>query len=124
MTKYEVIFYICCGSLLLFLTNAEFQNIVWEFGYFYSYRVAWLFVAYLMYERSKNLYEEKISNRLKILFFGLLGWEGLATYSWSLANSELVLKLLLIFVLSLIGSLFFFVDKNGINESRKQRHRK
>lgn len=123
MTRYEWIFCLAFGSVMLFLVNANFQHIIWEFLYFYSRIIILLIMSLVMISRAKNLYEKKLANLLKCLFLTILGWEVTATISWELANTKIVYVTLLIIVIGLIANLFYWRHKYDINEYQ-QRYKK
>ena len=121
MTKYEIIFLSSLGATLLFLTNANFKNIIWEFTYYFDHRFAWLVVGYLMIERAQNLYELKIANLSKKFFISLILWEILASISWDFANGDVILLALFLWVLFLFFNLFREVHKRISNERKCSR---
>jgi len=121
MIKYELIFIVCFGSLMVFLINANFQNIIWEFAYFYLGRMSMLLVAFLMIERATNIYERKLATLLKTLFLVLFGWEIIASISWSFANTKAMYLVLFVIVIILLANLSDWMNKNKGNE-RKNRH--
>jgi len=121
MIKYELIFIVCFGSLMVFLINANFQNIIWEFAYFYLGRMSMLLVAFLMIERATNIYERKLATLLKTLFLVLFGWEIIASISWSFANTKAMYLVLFVIVIILLANLSDWINKNKGNE-RKNRH--
>jgi hypothetical protein len=121
MTKYELIFIVCFGSLMVFLINANFQNIIWEFLYFYLRIIALLFAAQVMIERANNIYERKLATSLKTLFLVIFGWEIVASISWSFANTKAMYLVLFVIVIILITNLAYWMNKNKRDE-RKNRH--
>lgn len=115
ISKYQILFYICLVSVLIFIVSANFESQIWEFVYFYCSRIVMLIVGLILKERSRNLYEKKLSSLLINLFIRLFIWEIIATVNWDFANSGVVLFLLFISVVYLIGKLFVWVYKNHKN---------
>jgi hypothetical protein len=115
ISKYQIVFYICLMSVLIFVVSANFESQIWEFAYFYSSRIAMLTIGFILKERSRNPYEKKLSSLLINLFIRLFIWEIIATVSWDFANSAVVLFLLFISVFYLLGRLFVWMYKNNKN---------
>ncbi len=123
MTKYEITFTLVFGSVMVFLINANFQNIIWEFVYFDSRLIAFLIAVLVMIERAKSSYERKLATLMKALFLIICGWEILAAISWDLANTKGVYLALFVCILILLSNLADWLQKHKGDE-RKNRYKK